>query len=117
MSDSSSKVFVHAAEASDRWSDSSPNSSGAATWSIAAADSNNELIVPRMTLDHDDLSHDSIDNKHNNSSNTAAVNDIGHLCIMVCGDSGEFINIYIYKTLLFTSVCLSVVFVGYKYFE
>ena len=116
MSDSSSKVFVHAAEASDRWSDSSPNSSGAATWSIAAADSNNELIVPRMTLGHDDLSHDSTDN--HNSSNTATVNDIGHLCIMVCGDSGEFINIYIYIILLLSCfMCLSVVFVGYKIFK
>ncbi|KAI7847608.1 Septin-domain-containing protein [Circinella umbellata] len=93
MSDSSSKVFVHAAEASDRWSDSSPNSSGAATWSMAAADSNNELIVPRMNLDHDDLSHNSIDNNKNNNNNInndhhSTIYNIGHLCIMVCGDSG-----------------------------
>ncbi|KAI9244190.1 Septin-domain-containing protein [Phascolomyces articulosus] len=79
-----SKVFVQTSEASDHWSDSSdhPTSSGAATWSITAADSNAELIVPRVTLGHDD---DMLKHSSNNDNN---VTGIGHLCIMICGDSG-----------------------------
>ena len=65
-----SKVFVNSSEASDRWSESSghPTSLGAATWSVT--DSNAELIVPRVTLE---------DNEPRS---------LGHLRLMVCGDSG-----------------------------
>ncbi|KAI9490295.1 Septin-domain-containing protein [Zychaea mexicana] len=89
---SDSKVFVYSSEASDRWSDSSdhPTSSGAATWSVTAADSNAELIVPRVTFDLDDeqLRRRQQLQRRNNSNTNSTTTDIGHLCIMVCGDSG-----------------------------